>query len=68
MPGMRNERIVTLQSAPHGTRRRLVGIERRLSRIEQQMRHIERQMRRIERRARTTTHLADSMRTTRPPP
>ena len=47
---MRNERIVTLQSAPHGARRRLLGIERRLARMEKQMDRIERQMGRIEHR------------------
>ena len=41
---MRNERIVTLQSAPHGARRRLLGIERRLARMEKQMDRIERQI------------------------
>ena len=56
MPGMRNERIVTLQSAPHGARRRLLGIERRLARMEKQLDRIERQMGRIEHRMQLAQH------------
>ena len=53
---MRNERIVTLQSAPHGARRRLLGIERRLARMEKQLDRIERQMGRIEHRMQLAQH------------
>ena len=50
MHRMRNERIMTLQSAPHGARRRLARMDRRLARMEKQLDRIERQMGRIEHR------------------
>lgn len=56
MPGMRNERIMTPQSAPHGARRRLAGIERRLARAEQRLDRIEQQITCMKHRLQVAQH------------
>lgn len=56
MREMRNEYVMTLQSAPHGARRRLLGIDRRLARAERQLDRIERQINCMKHRLQLARH------------